>query len=239
MNTEHTLAPSAIVPTIRSVDAGRGVDWISGGFSMVFKAPGTWVLITIALFVVSIVVDMITPDAISGAMSMALTTYLSGLLMLSCRSMERGEDMFTHVKAHASSPPLLVLAAIAAVLYFGLTMVFATLGVGTLVVFLMSPMLALQSAGVGLLAIVVLYVLISMALLMSPALVVLRGVAPVEALKLSFMGCLKNIVPFLIYTLLMMLVMIVAAIPLGLGLLIAIPVYICSGYLAYKHIFEG
>ena len=239
MNTEHTLAPSGILPTIRSVDAGRGIGWISGGFSMVFKSPGTWVLVTIALFVISIVVDIITPEAISAAMSMAVTTYLGGLLMLSCRSMERGEDMFTHVKAHASSTPLLVLAAIAAVLYFALMMAFAMLGVGSLVVAVMSPMLALQSAGVGVLGIALLYVLISMALLMSPALVVLRGVPPVEALRLSFMGCLKNISAVLLYTLMMMLVMIVAAIPLGLGLLIAIPAYICSSYIAYKHIFEG
>ena len=239
MNTEHTLAPSGILPTIRSVDAGRGIGWISGGFSMVFKSPGTWVLVTIALFVISIVVDIITPEAISAAMSMAVTTYLGGLLMLSCRSMEHGEDMFTHVKAHASSTPLLILAAIAGVLYFGLMMAFATLGVGALMVALMSPMLALQSAGVGLLGILVLYVLISMALLFSPALVVLRGVPPVEALRLSFMGCLKNIIAFLLYTLLMMLVMIVAAIPLGLGLLIAIPAYICSSYIAYTHLFEG
>ena len=76
-----------------------------------------------------------------------------------------------------------------------------------------------------------------MALWLAPALVVLRGMAPVAAIKASFSGCLKNIVPFLIYGIIAFAAGIVAAIPLGLGWLVLGPVLFASVYVAYREIY--
>ena len=76
-----------------------------------------------------------------------------------------------------------------------------------------------------------------MALWFAPALVVLRGLAPVAAVKESFFGCLKNMVPFLIYGIVMLVLGIVAAIPLGLGWLVLGPVAVASIYVAYRDIY--
>jgi uncharacterized membrane protein len=78
---------------------------------------------------------------------------------------------------------------------------------------------------------------IYMALWFAPALVVLRGLAPVAAVKESFFGCLKNVVPFLIYGIVLLVLGIVAAIPLGLGWLVLGPVAIASIYVAYRDIY--
>jgi uncharacterized membrane protein len=67
--------------------------------------------------------------------------------------------------------------------------------------------------------------------------VVLRGLAPVAAIKESFVGCLKNVVPFLIYGIVLLVLGIVAAIPLGLGWLVLGPVAIASIYVSYRDIY--
>jgi uncharacterized membrane protein len=59
----------------------------------------------------------------------------------------------------------------------------------------------------------------------------------VQALAQSFRACLRNIVPFLLYGVLLTIIFLIAAIPLGLGLLVAVPVLIASVYTAYRDIF--
>ena len=59
----------------------------------------------------------------------------------------------------------------------------------------------------------------------------------IEAMKLSFMGCLKNILPFLIYGIVGFVLMVIATIPFGLGWLILAPVVLATVYVGYKDIF--
>jgi uncharacterized membrane protein len=76
-----------------------------------------------------------------------------------------------------------------------------------------------------------------MALWFAPALVALRGVAPVAAVKRSFLGCSRNTIPFLIYSILMLVLSIFATIPFLLGWLALGPVAIASVYVAYRDIY--
>ena len=78
---------------------------------------------------------------------------------------------------------------------------------------------------------------IYMALWFSYALVVLNDFGVVQALRTSFNGCLKNIVPFLVYGLMGFLLAIAASIPFMLGWLILGPVLIASLYTGYRDIF--
>ena len=56
-------------------------------------------------------------------------------------------------------------------------------------------------------------------------------------MKSSFTASLRNIPPFLIYTLLGVVFAIVATIPIGLGWLMLAPVYAATLYPSYKDIF--
>jgi uncharacterized membrane protein len=76
-----------------------------------------------------------------------------------------------------------------------------------------------------------------MALWFAPALVVLRGLAPMAAVRESFLGCLKNMVPFLIYGIVLLVPSIFATIPFLLGWLVLLPVVIASIYVAYRDIY--
>ena len=79
---------------------------------------------------------------------------------------------------------------------------------------------------------------LAMAVWFAPALVVFRNVAPLEAMKASFFACLKNIVPFLVYGVILFVLCIVAMIPFGLGMLVMMPVMMGSVYASYVEIFE-
>jgi uncharacterized membrane protein len=58
------------------------------------------------------------------------------------------------------------------------------------------------------------------------------------ALKASFGACLKNILPFLVWSLAILILSVLASIPLFLGWLLLGPVMMVSLYLAYRDIFH-
>jgi uncharacterized membrane protein len=76
-----------------------------------------------------------------------------------------------------------------------------------------------------------------MATWFAPALIVLEDMSAGAALKVSFFACLQNWLPFLVYSIVLLVLGIVAAIPAGLGYLILVPVLIASVYTAYRDIF--
>jgi uncharacterized membrane protein len=76
-----------------------------------------------------------------------------------------------------------------------------------------------------------------MAVWLAPALIAIHDTPVITAMKLSFFGCLKNVLPFLIYGILAMILFIIGALPLGLGLLIVMPMFFGSIYAAYKDIY--
>ena len=78
---------------------------------------------------------------------------------------------------------------------------------------------------------------LAMAVWFAPALVVFHDLPPVEALKQSFQGCLRNMVPFLVYGIIVLGLGILAAIPAFLGWLVLIPTLIGSTYYSYRDIF--
>jgi uncharacterized membrane protein len=78
-----------------------------------------------------------------------------------------------------------------------------------------------------------------MAIWFAPALVVFHQFGAMEALKASFDGCLKNIVPFLVQGVILLVASIVASIPFGLGWLVLGPVSFASVYTAYRDIYFG
>jgi uncharacterized membrane protein len=89
----------------------------------------------------------------------------------------------------------------------------------------------------GLLIALALFVPVNMALWFAPVLVMLQGQSAPRAIAESFRGCLKNLVPFLIYGIALFVLAILASIPLGLGWLILGPVVIGSVYAAYRDIY--
>jgi uncharacterized membrane protein len=99
---------------------------------------------------------------------------------------------------------------------------------------------ALAALGAGLLALLAVTAIsfiAGMALWFAPSLVIFRGTAPLDAMKVSFGACLRNIVPFLLYSLIYIVAAIVASIPLGLGWVVLAPLVMITLYVSYRDVF--
>ncbi len=230
----------------RVVDAGRGVGWWSDAWALFTKNTGLWIVLAIVMIVIFIVLSLI--PVVGGIINTLVLPPFAASWMLAARKVESGGtleigDLFAGFRDKLT--PLLVLGAL--LLAGGLVIGFAAAALGLGAVLggfaggmhgSMSGMMA--AFGAGMLAILValaLGLLLSMAIWFAPALVALRNVAPVDAMKASFSACVTNWLPFLLYSVLYLVAAVIASIPLGLGWIVLTPVTLLSVYVSYKDIF--
>jgi uncharacterized membrane protein len=231
----------------RSVDSGRGTEWWKESWALFMKNPGIWLVFGVIFFVICAVLGMI--PILGGVIAALLTQILIGGWMLSARKLDQGGtveagDLFSGFKDKLN--PLLVLGAFALIASIITFAVMGVLGMGAFFGMTASGIARsgsgfMASAGMFLLALLVGLVLafiFAMAFWFAPALIVLRGVQPIDALKASWSASLANIGPFLIYGLLWIVAAVVASIPFGLGWLLLIPLTMLGMYAAYQDIFE-
>lgn len=208
----------------RSVAAGNGVNWISGGWELFKKAPGVWIGLTIVYIVVMMVLGMI--PLVNLALSLLAPVFIGGI-MLGCKALDDGEDLSVgHLFAGFSNNfgNLILVGVIYLVGFIAIGLivgVIAAVGVGA------------AAMGGGKVA------LIPMLLAALIALLLFHELAPFVAMKASFFACIKNFLPFLLYGLVVLVLAIVATIPLGLGWLVLIPVLMASMYTGYRDMFIG
>jgi len=228
----------------RSVEAGRGVEWLKQGWYLFVKTPGIWIAIVIIFAVIAIVLSIIP---ILGSLALnLLTPVFGGGIILGCKALADGEELridhlFAGFKQNTGSLIMLGVLCLVA----GLIIMLIGFAVGGSAAMTGAAMGNMAGAGMaaggfllGMLLILLLSIPLSMALWFAPALVVLRNVSPMDAIKASFNACLKNIVPMLVYGILVIVLAIIAAIPLGLGYLIFLPVMLGSIYSSYVNLFE-
>ncbi len=246
-NIDPNAAPASQAGTFRTegraVGAGRGWDWIVEAFALFRKQPGTWILTVVVLGVVFIVISMIP---VLGSLASALLFPIFGAgLMRGCKAADQGGmleigHLFAGFRQKTGDLVLVgvfnlvgwvvIAFAVAAVIGGGVFMGMMRGGMPGAGISIASMLLAmLLVAGLS----VPLY----MAVWFAPVLIVLHDLAPAAALKASFFACLRNWMAFLIYGVVLLVLGIVAAIPLGLGYLVLIPVLIASVYTAYRDIF--
>jgi uncharacterized membrane protein len=82
-----------------------------------------------------------------------------------------------------------------------------------------------------------LVILLTMAMFYAVPLVMLGGIAPWLAVQNSVAGCFTNILPFLVFGFVYLLLAFLAAIPFGLGFLVLGPVTFGAIYASYVDVF--
>lgn len=236
----------AVIPG-RVVPAGEGVTWIGEGWRLFVRAPLMWILSLLVLFVIFIVLGFIP------VLGQIATFFLKPIFfagyMVACHSLAEGgefelEHLFVGFRERLGSLVILgLIVFIAFAAIFAVTVGFIGVTVGLSMLTRGAEDMAMAFAAsalyiaIALLIMLALMIPLLMAYWFAPALIVLNGVAPWEALKASFGASLRNFVPFLVYGIVMALAAIVAVIPLGLGMLVWVPVAIASTYAAYRAIF--
>lgn len=235
---------TAAAPQPRELEASRGWTWIQQGFELFKKAPGPWIG-TFLIWVVIYAIASILPGG--GLLTMLFGDVLIAGWMLGCASLEGGGELkVEHLFAAFKSDQLTQLIVVGALYMAGVFVLF--LIVGLVVGGSLMPLLWNKSAvdttqlglgvALGILLAIALMVPLMMATWFAPALVIFDRLPPIEAMKLSFNACLRNLVPFLVYGLIGVGILIVAMIPFGLGIIVATPVFIASMYTSYRDVFD-
>ena len=230
------------LPEGRKVDAGRGLAWITEAFSMVFAAPGNWVLLWLAMFVILLILGMIP---LLGIVSYVLTPVLMAGVIHAAARQDSGDtfevgDLFAGFREKfgplALSGLLFVVAATVIggglALILGFT-VFASLMGGGSTAIARNLGIIIIAMPLILVVIMAIYSLVWFA----PALILRHDFQPVDAMKLSMKVTLRNWAAVLVYGIAAFVVVLIAAIPFGLGLLIAGPALLVSFYTAYRDLF--
>lgn len=230
----------------RQVKAGQGWQWIVDGFGLFKKSPVIWVVLFIILLLIAIALNFI--PLLGPLVLYILTPVFAGGLMLGCKAQQNGQELeimhlFAGFKKNTNA--LIVLGGVylvGQIFIFGVMFLLGGSAMFSMMIMGGQPDFAAMTASMSgmLLAVLValaLYVPLAMALWFAPALAVFNDAQPVAALKTSFNACLKNIVPFLVYGIVLLVLSIIAAIPFGVGLLVLVPVIFASVYTGYRDIF--
>ncbi|CAG0944516.1 MAG: hypothetical protein EFKGCFLK_00442 [Rhodocyclaceae bacterium] len=230
-------------PAGRSVEAGRGLEWLKQGWQLFTRNPGMWIAIAVILLVVVVVLSFV-PVIGTLAVNFLMPVFVGGIL-LGCKSLSEGgsfgiDTLFAGFKQNTTK--LILVGVFYLVGVVAITVLVFLIGGGAALtggLLGRGPGVGMAVGGffVAMLVMLALLVPLAMAVWFAPALVVFHDVAPLEAMKASFFACLKNIVPFLVYGIILFVLCMIAMIPFGLGMLIMLPVMMGSLYASYVEIF--
>jgi uncharacterized membrane protein len=233
-------APGDVVP-------GHALDWLAAGWRTFMRAPLVWALQALIFFVILAALGMV-PFLGWAAAPVTLPVLVAGMLS-GARALDRGDplhvgQLFDGLRQHAGNLLLvglfhllgLLLAALAAAAIGGSAMLTGAAA---------GALGAIAGAGVaaggmmlGVVVFTVLWALLMMALWFAPALVMLHEVAPLDAMRLSARACFHNLLAFVVLAALLYVLVWVAMIPAGLGMLVLVPVIAGALYAAWKETFS-
>lgn len=239
--------PATLVMPARVVRAGAGVDWIADGWALFRKAPLMWIIFLVLFFLVHVGLGMV--PWIGTLIGTIISPILMGGMALGCRSLETGGDLeLEHLLAgfRRNTGPLVAVGLMYLVGELVLLSVFAMFaGMGLLTAVLSGDEAAILSSLSSGLLFLALGGLVTLALAIplvaaywfAPVLAMLHDMPAIPAMKESLFACLRNWLPMLVYGLVMLLLLVVAVIPLGLGLLVWAPLMFATIYTSYRSVF--
>jgi uncharacterized membrane protein len=235
----HAAGIGELIEGGRTVPTADAWQWIVDGFALFKRNPGVWILILILLFAIT---GLLSQFWLGQLAVNLLYPVFGGGIMLGCHAQANGEPLeVAHLFAgfRERLGPLMLVGVLYMVAIFGILLLGSLVFGVSIVAGSLSGVTGMAGMTFLLFVLVVLalFIPIGMAISFAPALVVFHGLAPVDAMKQSFQGSLKNIVPFTIYGIIVLALGLVASIPLFLGWLVLIPTLFASIYCSYRDIF--
>lgn len=238
------------VPGGRGVAAARGWDWIVAGWGLFRKQPVIWIALFLA---VAILVAVLHLAGLFGLLVLVvLTPAIEAGIGVATRELEAGHGLRLDTLLVALRERFGALAAIGGLMLAAVVLISLVVGIGlglTTGASLLavaqgtSPDLSVPEVFISillaLLAVLALLLPVLMAAWFAPFLVVFHGTATTQALRESFVACLRNLAPFLLYGVALLVLGVLASIPAFLGWLALGPVLFASLYVSYKDIFTA
>lgn len=246
---EHQSDPPFPLPappfdgSSRTVSAGDAFDWLRQGWATFAAEPAVWAAQTVLVGVLLLAMSIV-PLVGHLAANLLVPLFAAGML-IGCRSIAAEEpfeiiDLFAGFRQNTGNLATLGILYMVAVLAVW-ALAFAIGGGGVAGGVMLGQPVGIGMAVGGILLAALLLLLLSLPLAMAfwfaPALVAFHNMAPTTALKASFSACMKNLPVFLVFGLLVTVLAFFAALPMGLGFLILLPVLTGSLYASYRDIF--
>ncbi|TDN48633.1 putative membrane protein [Azoarcus indigens] len=229
-----------VLPEIKPAAPGDALRWLATGWELFLRSPGTWLLQTLVLILILLALGMV-PVAVPVAFPL-----LAAGMVASAQRVERGEKLrvdhlFDGLRRHAGN--LLLVGAFHLLGALFAALIAAAIGgsamlTGAIVGALTGVGLATGGVMFGMLVFTVLWIMLMMALWFAPALVMLQDVAPLDAMKLSAQACFGSLLTFIIFAVMLYVLVWVAMIPAGLGMLLLVPVIAGAQLAAWRDLFS-
>jgi len=239
---------------IEKVPASHGLKWLMQGFVLLRRSFFMWVLFVLILWGTVFVASRVP---FAGLMLALFTPVILAGLMIGCRALEKGEELeIAHFFAGFRNNTLNLVTLggfylIGNVVIAGLMYAIGGNAIQQIVAGQaqnVDPAILMQAIGPALVALLIgmaLSVPLSMAIWFAPMLVVFDNEKPAAALRASFLACLRNMLAFLIYGLIILVPMILLMAPFDLsnmernpGLWIVALLVLPSIYTSYRDIFR-
>lgn len=239
------------VPGAR-VAAGRGLSWISEGWSLFKAAPVMWIVALLILFGIQMVLGLI--PILGSLVSIVIGPFFMAGMLAFAHGIAQGEDadlgkLFIGLKQKTGA--LVAVALVYFLVILGLIVVF---GVGIFVMLggaaalsaanpeaMVSTLLAGGGAMGFILLLLVFFavmMLVAAAYWYAPGLVLYTDLGAVDAMKESFRVCLSNWLAFLVYGFIGLLVMLGGMLALVIGFfLVSLPLLMASYYVSFRDLF--
>lgn len=231
---------------VRQVGAKQGLQWIVNGFYLFLKAPLAWILLCATLLLIAATLALI-PMVGQFVFTLLSPAFLAGL-MIGCRALEQGEKLeLSYLLAGFRKTPVPLITVggvylVGQVLILGVAMLFG----GSVMMDLLidgkrvdeNELKGVMSSGLtAMMVALALSIPLMMAAWFAPLLVVFKNMPALAAMQLSFSACLKNIIPLQLYTVTLVALAVIAAMPYGLGFFVLVPALFASLYASYEGIF--
>jgi uncharacterized membrane protein len=243
--SEFPFAPPAFTGESREVEPGACFDWLHQGWAMFLVNPGVWIGSTILLLVILLAVSIV-PFFGQVAAHLLVPIFGAGMVQI-CRQISEDKqaeisDLFVGFRHNAGQ--LVMVGVFFAVGIFGIAFIAFMLVSGGI----LGGVVTGKVAGVGValggvvlagLVVMVLSVPVIMATWFAPALVFFHDMKPAAAMRASFEAGIKNWLAMMIFGTFLVVCLFFAMLPVGLGLLLLLPVYSAAVYVSYRDIFLG
>ncbi len=238
MSTDN---PTATL-NFRQVPASHAWAWTVRGFQLFRANPAMWIILWLIYLAIILPISLI--PLFGSVLSTLLAPVFAAGMMWGCQAVAQQQDLeinhlFEGFKKNTSQ--LIAVGGIyMACLLAVAVMVVLNMDSATINALKIDQALSPEQTDAMLRPLffaMLVIVPILMAYWYAPLLVGLNNLSASQALKLSFMACLKNLLPFFLYGVIFTALLLVAIIPVGLGLLIAVPVMMTSLYASYEDVF--
>ena len=205
-------------PQPRHVSPAESLVWLKAGWSYFIRNPGVWLAISMIFFIMLFVLGLV-PLLGWAVVLIGFPIMVSGMV-LGCDAQANGrplrvDHLFAGLKVHAGN------LALVGVFYLlgGLIAGFVSVVIGGGAALTGYILGALAGLGLGLVSGVVL------------------NTPPLDAMKMSLSACFNNFGAFVVLGVLIYVLIWVAMLPAGLGVLVLIPVLAGTLYASYQDVF--